>query len=93
MPISVGVVGTGWVGASVAISTLHAGFASELLLADARHEVAEGEAMDLAHGASFYTTAAVMPEDGTIWFANEYIPNAPRTVLANWGTFIGKIQP
>jgi L-lactate dehydrogenase len=53
------VVGTGWVGASVAISTLHAGFASELLLADARHEVAEGEAMDLAHGASFYTTAAV----------------------------------
>jgi L-lactate dehydrogenase len=59
MPISVGVVGTGWVGASVAISTLHGGFASELLLADQRHEVAEGEAMDLAHGASFYTTAAV----------------------------------
>ena len=59
MPISVGVVGTGWVGASVAISTLHGGFASELLLADVRHEVAEGEAMDLAHGASFYTTASV----------------------------------
>jgi L-lactate dehydrogenase len=59
MPISVGVVGTGWVGASVAISTLHAGFASELLLADLRHEVAEGEAMDLAHGAAFYTTASV----------------------------------
>src|SRR5687768_11001407 len=59
MPISVGVVGTGWVGASVAISTLHVGFASELLLADVRHEVAEGEAMDLAHGAAFYTTATV----------------------------------
>jgi L-lactate dehydrogenase len=59
MPISVGVVGTGWVGASVAISTLHAGFANELLLADLRHEVAEGEAMDLAHGAAFYTTASV----------------------------------
>jgi L-lactate dehydrogenase len=59
MPISVGVVGTGWVGASVAISTLHAGFASDLLLADVRHEVAEGEAMDLAHGAAFYTTASV----------------------------------
>jgi len=59
MPISVGVVGTGWVGASVAISTLHGGFASELLLADMRHEVAEGEAMDLAHGAAFYTTASV----------------------------------
>ncbi|HKH90162.1 MAG TPA: L-lactate dehydrogenase [Gemmatimonadaceae bacterium] len=59
MPISVGVIGTGWVGASVAISTLHGGFTSELLLADLRHEVAEGEAMDLAHGAAFYTTAAV----------------------------------
>src|SRR6187455_455941 len=59
MAISVGVVGTGWVGASVAISTLHGGFASELLLSDLRHEVAEGEAMDLAHGAAFYTTASV----------------------------------
>jgi L-lactate dehydrogenase len=48
MPICVGVVGTGWVGASVAISTLHGGFASELLLADVRHEVAEGEAIHLA---------------------------------------------
>jgi L-lactate dehydrogenase len=63
MTISVGVVGTGWVGASVAISVLHAGFASELLLADLRHEVAEGEAMDLAHGAAFYTTAAVRAVD------------------------------
>ena len=59
MPITVGVVGTGWVGASVAISVLHAGFASELRLSDLRREVAEGEAMDLAHGASFYTTATV----------------------------------
>ncbi|MEO6526761.1 MAG: L-lactate dehydrogenase [Gemmatimonadaceae bacterium] len=59
MPVSVGVIGTGWVGASVAISVLHAGVASELLLADARAEVAEGEAMDLAHGAAFYSTATV----------------------------------
>ena len=59
MPTSVGVIGTGWVGSSVAMSVLNAGFASELLLADIRHELAEGEAMDLAHGASFYTTAAV----------------------------------
>ena len=59
MPLSVGVVGTGKVGTSVAISVLHAGFASELLLADARADVAEGEAMDLAHGAAFYSTATV----------------------------------
>ena len=66
MTLRVGVLGTGWVGSSVAVSVLHAGFASELLLADARAEVAEGEAMDLSHGASFYTTAsvrAVSPDD------------------------------
>jgi len=55
----VGVIGTGWVGASVAISTLHAGLAQELLLCDARADVAEGEAMDLAHGAAFYPAAIV----------------------------------
>ena len=57
--ISVGIVGTGWVGSSVAISTLNAGVANELLLADARPAVAEGEAMDLAHGAAFYPAATV----------------------------------
>jgi L-lactate dehydrogenase len=55
----VGIIGTGWVGASVAISTLHSGIADELLLNDRREEVAEGEAMDLGHGASFYESASV----------------------------------
>lgn len=55
----VAIVGTGWVGASVAISTLHSGIADELLLHDVREAVAEGEAMDLAHGASFYPPAVV----------------------------------
>lgn len=57
--ISIGIIGMGWVGSSVAISTLHAGTASELLLCDAREGLAEGEAMDLAHGSSFYPAAAV----------------------------------
>jgi L-lactate dehydrogenase len=56
---SIGIIGIGWVGSSVAISTLHAGVANELLLADVRADVAEGEAMDLAHGASFYPAATV----------------------------------
>lgn len=56
---SVGIIGMGWVGTSVAISTLHAGFAGELLLNDVRADVAEGEAMDLAHGAAFYPAARV----------------------------------
>jgi L-lactate dehydrogenase len=55
----VGIIGTGWVGASVAISTLHAGVVDELLLHDARRDVAEGEAMDLAHGVTFYAKATV----------------------------------
>ena len=55
----VGIIGTGWVGSSVAISLLHAGVARELLLADRRQAIAEGEAMDLAHGSSFYPAASV----------------------------------
>jgi hypothetical protein len=38
-------------------------------------------------------SAAVSDENGTIWMGNEYIPNAPRTVNANWGTFIGSFAP
>jgi L-lactate dehydrogenase len=55
----VGIIGTGWVGTSVAISTLHSGAADELWLHDVRAAVAEGEAMDLAHGAAFYPPCAV----------------------------------
>lgn len=55
----IGIVGMGWVGTSVAISTLHRGVAREVWLNDARPGLAEGEAMDLAHGASLYPTADV----------------------------------
>jgi L-lactate dehydrogenase len=55
----IGIIGMGWVGASVAISTLQAGVAQELLLNDARGDLAEGEAMDLRHGASFYPSARI----------------------------------
>ncbi len=56
---TVGIIGTGWVGTSVAISTLHSGAADALWLHDVRGAVAEGEAMDLAHGAAFYPPCAV----------------------------------
>lgn len=49
----------GRVGASAAISLLHSGIAEELLLHDARTEVAEGEAMDLAHGMAYLPRAIV----------------------------------
>jgi hypothetical protein len=37
-----------------------------------------------------YSTATV-DADGSIWFATEYIPGGPRTLLANWGTFLGRV--
>jgi L-lactate dehydrogenase len=55
----IGIIGLGWVGTSVAISLLHAGLPRTLLLHDINTELAEGEAMDLRHGASFYPTADV----------------------------------
>jgi L-lactate dehydrogenase len=55
----IGVIGMGWVGSSVAISALHAGVATELLVSDLKDSLAEGEALDLAHGASFYPAARV----------------------------------
>lgn len=57
----IGIIGMGRVGASVAISVLQSGIAAELLLNDLRSEVAEGEAMDLAHGMSFLPRAVVRP--------------------------------
>jgi hypothetical protein len=39
-----------------------------------------------------YSTA-VTSTDGTIWMVSEYIPNAIRTQLANWGTFVSQYIP
>jgi L-lactate dehydrogenase len=57
--VKIGIVGMGAVGSSIAISTLQSGVASALLLNDTKEDVAEGEAMDLEHGAAFYPTATV----------------------------------
>jgi len=61
--MKIGIVGLGWVGSSIAISTLQSGLATELLLHDVRSEIAMGEAMDLAHGAAFYSYATVRAAD------------------------------
>ena len=36
-------------------------------------------------------SAATVDENGAIWMATEYIPGGPRTLLANWGTFIAQV--
>jgi hypothetical protein len=38
-----------------------------------------------------YSAAPVNPADGSVWGATEFIPNAPRTSLANWGTFVSRV--
>ncbi|MDQ2861512.1 MAG: hypothetical protein M3T55_12485, partial [Pseudomonadota bacterium] len=40
--------------------------------------------------------AADVDESGNFWFANEYIPNTnqhPRSLLANWGTYVTHVTP
>ncbi len=55
----IGIIGMGWVGASVAISILQRGICRELLVNDLRMDIAEGEAMDLNHGSSFFPACHV----------------------------------
>jgi hypothetical protein len=38
-------------------------------------------------------SAAVADSDGTIWLAVEYIPDVPRTLFANWGTYVSHVTP
>jgi hypothetical protein len=35
--------------------------------------------------------SAAVSADGAIWMGNEFIPGTPRTLLANWGTFITRL--
>jgi L-lactate dehydrogenase len=52
-PVRVAVVGVGNVGATFAYALLLSGLASEIVLIDANHAKAEGEAMDLNHTVPF----------------------------------------
>lgn len=38
-------------------------------------------------------SAAAVDELGHLWLASELIPNAPRTINANWGTFVTRLAP
>jgi hypothetical protein len=39
------------------------------------------------------SSTAVAAADGSIWMATMFIPNAPRTEFANWGTFLERYVP
>jgi L-lactate dehydrogenase len=53
------IVGAGDVGASFAYALLQSGTAEEIVLIDSRHELAEGQALDLAQGLPFVPTTVV----------------------------------
>jgi len=38
-------------------------------------------------------SAVAVDESGNLWLATEYIPNAPRSLLANWGSFVSNVIP
>jgi L-lactate dehydrogenase len=53
------IVGSGDVGASFAYALLQSGTAESIVLIDSRKELAEGQALDLAHGLPFVPTTIV----------------------------------
>lgn len=75
-PVRVGIVGAGNVGATYAYALIQSGLASEIVLIDANHARAEGEAMDLNH-------AVPLAKPCQVW-AGEYtdVHGAVLTVIA-----------
>ncbi len=59
----IAVVGAGSVGSASAYALMISGLASELVLVDTDRDKAEGEAMDLAHGASFVSPVKIYAGD------------------------------
>ncbi|MDR0416135.1 MAG: L-lactate dehydrogenase [Propionibacteriaceae bacterium] len=57
--IKISVVGAGFVGATIAYTLMMKGVASDLTLVDVDERRAEGEAMDIAHGAPFAKVATI----------------------------------
>ena len=55
----VAVIGCGFVGATSAFSLIQSGLFSEMVLIDANHEKAVGEAMDLSHGSAYSTPVPI----------------------------------
>lgn len=49
----VSIIGAGFVGSSTAFAIMNGGLASEIIIVDVNRDKAEGETMDLAHGAAF----------------------------------------
>ncbi|TDO78338.1 L-lactate dehydrogenase [Halanaerobium saccharolyticum] len=62
-PNKIAVIGAGGVGATTAYALMVQGVGSEIVLIDVNKEKAEGEAMDLRHGASFVNPVDIYAGD------------------------------
>ena len=83
---------------SVAFATLTASGAGDVQILEAGSAPHDGFSgyKYFGGGGSARTgdySGATVDEKGSIWLAAEYVPSAPRTLLANWGTFIAQITP
>jgi hypothetical protein len=81
-----------WVslGANGATSAVHVAAAGQLPEDGFTGYVIEGGAGTARWGDY---SAAQADEHGNLWMATEYIPNAPRTLFANWGTRVMMVSP
>lgn len=59
----ISIIGAGFVGSSTAFALMSSGLATEIVIVDINKEKAEGEAMDLAHGASFVKPVEIKSGD------------------------------
>lgn len=57
------IIGAGFVGSTTAFAIMNSGLASEIVIVDINKEKAEGEAMDLSHGASFVSPVNIIAGD------------------------------
>lgn len=55
----ISIIGAGFVGSTTAFAIMDEGLASEIVIVDINKDKAEGEAMDLSHGASFVKPAII----------------------------------
>ena len=76
-PRKVAVIGCGFVGASIAFAFMQKGLFSEMVLIDANHAKAEGEAMDLSHGLP-YTASMYIIEPPVITTVGIVLCNSDR---------------
>jgi L-lactate dehydrogenase len=59
----ISIVGAGFVGSATAFALMTSGIASEIVIVDVNKEKAEGEAMDLSHGAAFVKPVDIIAGD------------------------------